>query len=313
MTSKVSVPSIFLTGLGAGIATALLFSSLMGGSIATLPLFAASPLPLMLAGIGWTPMAAVVGAVFCAVVLAIEIGTPAALVSLGAVGLPAVLLGGLVERRDGDGAFPAGRIAVIGAVFMAVATALGAIAIDFDVARTTAQVVAAFHETLVAAGAPPTELPEAMALEPLIRASVRFMPAFFPGFWTLVLVADLVIAAVLLRRFGRLDRPREDLAMIEVSPWAGLVFAAGFAGSFLPGSPGVLAAIAAGAAFAPLFLVGMGVLTHLTRPTDMRWILRATAYGLVLLFPVAAVAMAVTGIAETFLGMRRRGGSDAAD
>jgi hypothetical protein len=132
------------------------------------------------------------------------------------------------------------------------------------------------------------------------------MPAFFTAFWTLVLVLDLVLAARIARRMGRLDRPREDLARLLVSPWTGLVFAAGFAGAFLPGSIGVLASIAAGAAFAPLFLVGMGVLTVLTRATDMRWILRSTAYGLVLLFPVAALAMALTGLAECFLDLRGR-------
>lgn len=309
MAKDSSLSSVAI-GAGAGLAAAMLFAMLIGGSVITLPLFMASPLPLMIAGLGWGPVAAVVGAIVAAFVLLLEFSTPAAVVALGATGVPAVVLCGLVERRTIEGAethwFPIGRIVTVAAVVMAIATTAGAVAIEFDVAETTRQVVAAFHEALAAGGTPPADLPEAMMLEPLVRASVRLMPAFFPALWTLVLMLDLAVAARILRRFGRLERPREDLAMVTISPWAGLVFAAGFAAAFLPGSTGVLASIAAGAAFAPLFLVGMGVLTVLTRATDMRWILRATAYGLVLLFPVAALVMALTGLAESFLDLRRR-------
>lgn len=308
MTSKVSVPSIMI-GIGAGLVSALLFASLVGGSLFTLPLFFASPLPLMIAGLGWGPHAALAGGVVAVLILQIELGTPAALVMLGSAALPALILTELVGRRllagDRVSWFPIGRIATIAAVLMAIATLAGAVGIGFDVAATTTQVVAAFHETLASGGTPAADLPDALALEPFVRASVRLLPAFFPGFWTLMALLDLALAARIVRRAGRLERPWEDPAMIRVSPWLGLVFAAGFAGAFLPGSLGILASIAAGAAFAPLFLVGMGVLTVVTRPTDMRWILRATAYGLVLLFPIAALVMALAGIAETHLDLRR--------
>lgn len=300
-------------GVGAGLGSALLFASLVGGSVLTVPLFAASPLPIMAAGIGFGPVAAVAAVVSAALVLVFELGTPAALVSLGAAGLPGLVLSGLVERDEDGVWFPAGRITTIAAVIMAIATALGALGIGFDPIRTGHEVVAAFREMLVAAGTPATQMPDATAIEPLIFASVRLMPAFFPAFWTLVLALDLAIAVRILRRFGRVERPREDLAMIEISPIVGLVFAAAFAASFVPGSLGVLASIAAGAAFAPLFLVGMGLLTDVTRASDMRWILRATAYGLVLLFPVAALVMALAGLAETFLGLRGRSASGGAD
>lgn len=309
MTSTFSIPSL-LVGCGAGLLSAVLFASLVGGNVLTLPLFLVSPLPLMIAGLGWGTLAGVVGAVVSAFVLVVELGTPAALVSLGTAGLPALLLGELAVREIATANGPVrasiGRLATIAAVAMAIATTAGAIAIGFDVTETTREVVAAFHEALASGGTPPADLPEAMALEPFVRASVRVMPAFFPGFWTLVLILDLVLAARIVRRAGRLTRPWEDLALIEASPWTGLVFAGGFAAAFLPGTIGILAAIAAGAAFAPLFLVGMGVLTVLTRATDMRWILRSTAYGLVLLFPVAALVMALAGLAETFLDLRGR-------
>ncbi|NLH80871.1 MAG: DUF2232 domain-containing protein [Phyllobacteriaceae bacterium] len=314
MTSKISISSV-LVGCGAGLLSAVLFASLVGGNLLTLPLFLASPLPLMIAGLGWGTLAGVLGAFLAAFVLLFELGTPAALVSLGTAGVPALLLTELAGREvatpNGVERPSTGRIATIAAVTMAIATVAGAIGIGFDVTETTREVVAAFHEALAAGGTPPADLPEAMALEPLVRASVRVMPAFFPGFWTLVLILDLVLAARIVRRAGRLTRPWEDLAEIRVSPWTGLVFAAGFAAAFLPGTIGILAAIAAGAAFAPLFLVGMAVLTVLTRSTDMRWILRSTAYGLVLLFPVAALVMALTGLAETFLDLRGRSRSGA--
>lgn len=313
MTSKVSVPSIMI-GIGAGFVSALLFASLVGGSLLTLPLFLASPLPLMVAGLGWGPHAVLAAGLTAIVILQVELSTPATLVHLGSAAVPALILTTLVGRRLPVGGratwFPIGRIAMIAAVVMAIATLAGALAIGFDVAATAREVTATFHEALVSGGTPATDLPEAMALEPFVRASVRLMPAFFPAFWTLVLMLDLALAARIARRMGRLERPLEDPAMLTLSPWVGLIFAAGFAASFLPGSFGVMASIAAGASFAPLFLVGMAVLTVMTRPTDMRWILRASAYGLVLLFPIATLVMALVGLADLFLDLRRGGRPD---
>ena len=54
---------ILLVGLGAGAAAALLFASVVSGSIAAIFLFYIAPLPILIAALGWSHLAGLVAAV----------------------------------------------------------------------------------------------------------------------------------------------------------------------------------------------------------------------------------------------------------
>src|ERR1700754_570231 len=88
MTQIVSI------GIGAGAAAALLFASLASGSPFALVLFYLSPLPILIAAIGWNHLAGLIAALFAAACLALlrEDGY-VALVFLVTIGLPAWWLG----------------------------------------------------------------------------------------------------------------------------------------------------------------------------------------------------------------------------
>jgi hypothetical protein len=49
---------IAIIGIGAGAAAALLFASVTSGSLLSIPLFYLAPLPIMIAGLGWSHWAA---------------------------------------------------------------------------------------------------------------------------------------------------------------------------------------------------------------------------------------------------------------
>ena len=51
-----------LVGLGAGAAAALLFASVTSGSLLAVALFYLAPLPIMIAGLGWSHWAALLAA-----------------------------------------------------------------------------------------------------------------------------------------------------------------------------------------------------------------------------------------------------------
>lgn len=307
MTSKTSIPTL-LIATAAGLASAFAFASLVGGSVGVLPVFLLSPLPIALAALGWGTLAGLGASGIAAGALQIGLGTPSAVVLVLSIGLPIVATARLLARRTADttGAvswYPLGLAVSALATLVAIATAVGGLAIGFDPQATADQVIAAFRASVVAAGG---AAGDAASMEPLLRASVRMMPAFFPAFWTLVLVGNLAITARVARRFALLARPIEDTTAIVVPIAAGLVFAAATALAFLPGSPGLLAAIAAGAAFAPHFLVGLAVLHRVTRGSDMRWIVLAFVYGLVLLVPIAGLLVGLVGLTEPFVGVRGR-------
>lgn len=310
MTSTFSISSL-LIGLGAGATSAALFASLVGGNVFALPLFVLAPMPLVIAALGQGLVAGLISAATAAIALQTSLGTPAALVHAFAHAAPVLVACHLILRSTTTPEaetrwYPLGAVISATAVMVAIATTLGGLAIEFDPITTAEQVATSFREAMIAGGAKPTDLPDVIQMEPFLRASVRLMPAFFPAFWTLMLALSLWLGARIVAKSGRLARPWEDMASIEVPLMAGPVFAAGFAGSFLPGSAGLIASIAAGAAFAPQFLVGLGVAHHMARASDMRLILLATLYGLVLLFPIASLVVAMVGLAEPFVDLRGR-------
>src|SRR4051794_3321568 len=58
-----------LIGLTAGLASALLFASILSGSPLALVLCLAAPLPIMIVGLGWTHLAGLVAAVSASMLL----------------------------------------------------------------------------------------------------------------------------------------------------------------------------------------------------------------------------------------------------
>src|SRR5437867_2811559 len=122
---------ILLIGIGVGAAAALLFVSLLSGSLLSIFLFYLSPLPILIAALGWSHWAALLAAFFAAAGLALIFGFFFFLAFLIGVGLPAWWLGylALLARRNtgGEGLdwYPPGNLvvwaALIGA-FVVVAT-----------------------------------------------------------------------------------------------------------------------------------------------------------------------------------------------
>ena len=119
-----------LIGLGAGAASALLFASLATGSPLALTLFYLAPLPIMLAGIGWSHFAALIGAITAACGLGFGAGIWFFLAHLVSIGLPAYILSylAMLARHSDNGAdlewYPVGRIVLASAVIATLTTSL---------------------------------------------------------------------------------------------------------------------------------------------------------------------------------------------
>ncbi len=316
MTRVISVPS-FLIGLGAGLASALLFAALVGGSMFALPLFLVAPLPLAIAALGWGTPVGLIAAGTAVGAVAIGIGWPAA-IALGLADALPILVGthllGLARAGDPtDPAarewYPIGRVVTALAVAVILTTIAGGLAIGFDLEETTAQVVESYRALMLRGGVAPAQMPDTAQLEPFVRGTVALMPAFFPASWLMVVVFDLWAAAKVVAKSGRLARPKEDLAAIELPAAAGLVFAATLAAAFVGGTLGLLASVVAGALFAAHLIVGLGIVHTLARRTQASIIVLASVYGLILLFTLPAALIALAGLLEPHLGLRRRGAS----
>jgi len=84
---------IAIIGIGAGAAAALLFASVTSGSWLSIPLFYLAPLPIMIAGLGWSHWAAMTAALAGALGLGAVFGTVFLLAFSAGAGFPAWWLG----------------------------------------------------------------------------------------------------------------------------------------------------------------------------------------------------------------------------
>src|SRR5512143_85292 len=94
---------IGLVGLGAGAAAALLFASVTSGTWMSIPLFYLAPLPIIIAGLGWSHWSALVAAVAASAALGFAFGGTFFIAFFAGAGLPAWWLGYLaLLARPGE-------------------------------------------------------------------------------------------------------------------------------------------------------------------------------------------------------------------
>ena len=112
-----------IIGIGAGAAAALLFASVTSGAWLSIPLFYLAPLPIMIAGLGWSHWAASVAALAGALALGVAFGPVFFFSFLAGAGLPAWWLSylAMLARPAGNGAaalewYPPGRLVVWAAI-----------------------------------------------------------------------------------------------------------------------------------------------------------------------------------------------------
>src|SRR5947207_6358305 len=141
--------AIVLIGLAAGCASALMFASIISGALISLLLFYLAPLPLMVAALGWGPLAATIGGIAAASGLGVIFGLPYCIAFAVTVALPAWWLGHLAllgrplaGEAAADGApangnlewYPVGRILLWISGFAAVTTAAALLTLGTDAA-----------------------------------------------------------------------------------------------------------------------------------------------------------------------------------
>ena len=122
---------LVLIGIGAGAAAALLFASVISGALLSIPLFYLAPLPIMIAGLGWSHWAALIAAGIGSISLGLALGTVFFFGFLADAGIPAWWLGYLAMlarplAASGNGHeqpplewYPPGRIVMWAAILAA--------------------------------------------------------------------------------------------------------------------------------------------------------------------------------------------------
>jgi hypothetical protein len=310
---------IVLIGIGAGAAAALLFASVASGSILATLLFYLAPLPILIAGLGWSHWAGMVAAVTAALGLSAILGFYFFTAFLIGVGLPAWWLGYLTLlarpiSASGNGAgpagvewYPIGRLVLWAAIIGAIIVVVAVPNFGTDKESFQAGLRSAFERAIQIQA--PTDAPAPSSrqdVERLIDILVVAIPPAAAVLATLINVFNLWLAGRIVKVSGRLRRPWPDLGELQLPRFAAGLLAAAIVGSLLPDLPGILGTVLAASLLMAYAIHGFAVLHAITRGMGSRGFALGGAYATVVVFGWPVLGMSLLGLADAAFNVRGR-------
>src|SRR5690349_4364663 len=307
---------IAIIGIGAGAAAALLFASVTSGSWLSIPLFYLAPLPILIAGLGWSHWAAMTAALAGALGLGAVFGTVFLLAFSAGAGFPAWWLGYLAMlarpvaaiNSSGQDApsfewYPPGRLVMWAAILgiMVVAIAIPNFGIDAETFR--AGLRDALNAILRVNG-PPART--AGNTERLIEILVSAIPPAAAVLATVTNLLNLWLAGRIVRFSGRLARPWPQLSSMSFPPLMAAVLAVAIVLSFLDGMLGIVGGIVAASLLLAYGVLGFAVLHAITQGMSTRPLVLSVTYAGVILLTWPMLALCLLGLIETAIGLRGR-------
>jgi hypothetical protein len=308
-----------LIGIGAGVAAALLFASVTSGSLLAVVLFYLAPLPMMIAALGWSHWAALIGALTAALALAAVFGPMFFFGFLASAGLPAWWLGYLAmlarpAAAGGNGGaptlewYPPGRLVMWASLVavLVVAVAIGNFGLDPDSFRNGLhRALAQLLQISVQAGEP-LKFPAVTDGQHLIDFLVAAIPPAAVVLATLTNVLNLWLAGRIVKFSGRLARPWPDLSAMTLPRPLTAALAVAVALSFAGGLIGILAGVVAAGLVMAFGVLGFAVLHAITQGMNARAFMLGGVYAAVLVFGWPVLVLFLLGLAETLIDVRAR-------
>jgi Predicted membrane protein (DUF2232) len=310
-----------LIGIGAGAAGALLFASVTSGSWLSVVLFYLAPLPIMIAGLGWSHWAALVGALSGALALGLVFGAVFFFAFLAGAGIPAWWLGYLAMlarpgSANGSAAaatldwYPPGRLVVWAA---GLATLIVVVAIPnfgTDVESFRAGLNSALTRMLqVETGADaggPLMVPGVPNSERLIVFLVAAIPPAAAVLATITNVLNLWLAARIVKFSGLLKRPWPQFEIMTFPKSLAGVLAIAMGLSFLGGFVGIIAGVLSASLFMAYGVLGFAVLHAVTLGINSRAFVLGGVYAAVIVFGWPVLALCLLGLFESVFDLRAR-------
>ncbi len=348
MTNKQGFDIRIAVALGSGLAATLLLAAVRQGTFPALFLAYLSPLPLMIATLGfghWTGL----GAVAMAVVTFVALMTATAPQQLTIDGVLTAGLGGLIfavcealpawwlarlaglsranaalpwtagraEKGRAWDYYPVGLLVLTAALIGFAIVAVATVAANFSQVNFEAGIDRAAAEIapFVVRVLGSHDLPNGVALVDLARLVVKSLPAVAASMIFLLFLMNLWLAGRVVQVSNRLTRPWPNIAHeLRVPRLLGVALAAGFGLCFLGGIFGLIASIATAVLGVAFALQGLAVIHDLTRGTKFRGALLCGLYiALALLMPWPLVVFTLVGLAEAGFSLRDRKAAAAAN
>jgi len=308
---------ITLIALAAGSASALMFASIISGALISLLLFYLSPLPLMVAALGWGLIAAAIGGIAAASGLGVLFGLPYCIAFALTIALPAWWLGHLAllgrplpNAGSGNGAAPAppalewypiGRILLWIACFATLTTIAALLTLGTDAETITGSLRRGLLRIL-----DPRNATASGDAERWVDALAIIAPAAAAIVAMMTLTLNLWLAGKITATSGRLHRPWPDLNRAELPPMTLVALSVALAFCFIGGIVALFAQITVTALLIAYAITGFAVLHTLTLALKGRAFWLSCTYAFVVVFGWPVLAMVALGLADAVFGFRER-------
>jgi hypothetical protein len=302
-----------LVALAAGGAAALMFASIASGALFSLVLFYLAPLPLMVAGLGWGPLVALLGGVIGCLGIGASFGFSYIAAFGLSIALPAwwlsrlALLGRPLDATPASATpaiewYPTGRLVLWAAGFAALTTLGALVTLGADEATITATL----KRGLMRMMGLPHDQEVAADTERVLDALVALAPAAGATIAMMTLALNLWLGGRIARTSGRLTRSWPDLRGTELPPMTLAALALAIGLGFTGGLLGILAQVVAAVLLAAYALIGFATLHVLMAQARSRVLWLSLAYGSVAIFGWPAVLAIGLGLTDAIAGLRRR-------
>jgi hypothetical protein len=310
--------TMILITIAAGCASALMFASIISGALISIVLLYFSALPLMVAGLGWGPLAATIGGIGAATGLAAFFGLPICIPFVVMMALPAWWLGHLAllgrpvaDAGSIEGAtpaqpvmewYPVGRILLWIAGFGTLSTMATLLTLGTDGATITETLRAALPRVLG-----PRAEGSGDEIKQRIDVALMILPAAFATSAMMMLMLNFWLAGRITAMSGRLRRAWPDLKTTELPPMTLAALSAAFAFCFSGGLLAMLGQTVTAALLLVYAVTGFAVLHTLTLGLKGRGLWLACSYIMVVVSGGWLIlAMAALGIADALFKFRQR-------
>lgn len=296
-----------LTGALAGVTAALLSLGANSQSSFAIVLYAASALPVLIAGLGWGNLAAIVAVAVAGLTGTVLVSPYFALLILVITLIPAAWLSHLAnlarpasEIGGPDGAlawYPLSDILTQLAMLVTGGMIIVGLVIGYDAAmsdRMIDMVLSALKEQ------EPLYNPDADAIAQIKSIFGVALPLVQGAVWVLMLFAAYYIAMRVVQTSGKGLRPREDMpSTLRMNRYAIFAFLGGLVLAFMGGPAAVVGALVCGTFGAGFLLSGFAVFHFRTRGKSWRLPVLWIGYLSVFLFTIPAFFFLLTGLMDT--------------
>jgi hypothetical protein len=310
---------IILIGIGAGLASALLFASVASGLLISIALVYLAPLPIMIAGLGWSHWAGLLATLVASTSISLTFKESSDVFPtfLLGIGLPSwwlcylALLARPVATPTGNTLewYPVGRL-VIWSVILSGLVIVAVLLVMGTSEDTVRGALRKGFEKFFLLPEMQVDVSRANDLGSRIDALVTIAPAAAAVFLTLLNLMIFWLAGRVVNVSGRLRRPWPDLSAMTFPAMTPNLLAVTMVCVLLAGLIGIISSVFAASFVTAYAVLGLVVLHAVTRGMNGRGLLLTGVYvTIVFIWPVLLL-FAMLGLADAAFDIRNRIGKN---